>query len=373
VAIIGMGEAGTAAARPAGDSPTLTWRFRAENVRDVAWAAAPGFRWDASGWEGILMQAFFSPTVDSVWRRAAEVVRHSISYYSGRLLKYPYPTAIAVAGPVSGMEYPMIEFCSARASLESMFGCNDHEMGHQWFPMVVGNDERRYAWMDEGFNTFFNIGSERAWQSAGRPDPARDLPSQIAGWMRQGPDQPIMLPPDRLGQLLGIIGYFKPGAALYVLRHGVLGDSTRFDFAFREYYRRWAFRHPAPADFFRSMEDALGEDLSWFWRGFFQRTDRVDLAVDSIVARDSAGVVTTGVVLTSPGTLPMPVDIRITFDDGSSDLFRLPVEIWYMGPRYVWVRRFARPVAAVELDPGLWLPDVNRANNRWPRSLSSTP
>jgi hypothetical protein len=195
----------------------------------------------------------------------------------------------------------------------------------------------------------------------------------IAGWMRQGPDQPIALPPDRLGQLLGLIGYFKPGAGLYLLRHAVLEDSTRFDYAFREFYRRWAFRHPTPADFFRTMEDALGEDLSWFWRGWFLRTDRGALAVDSIMTRGSAGSLTTRIVLSSPGTLPMPVDLRVQFGDGSSDLVRLPVEVWYMGPRYVWVPRFARPVASVELDPGQWLPDVNRANNVWPRRQPGTP
>jgi hypothetical protein len=280
-------------------------------------------------------------------------------------MPYPYPTAIVVGGPVSGMEYPMIVFCDADGNMETMFGCNDHELGHQWFPMIVGNNERLYAWMDEGFNTFINIASERAWLRQGRPDPARDAPTQIAGWMRQGPDQPIMLPPDRLGQLLGIEGYFKPGAGLYILRHAMLGDSTRFDFAFREYARRWAFRHPTPADFFRTMEDALGEDLSYFWRGWFFRTDRVDLAVDSIIQRTDTGV--TRVVLSSPGTLPMPADVRIQYGDGLSDRLRLPVEAWYMGPRYVWVRRFPKPVASVELDPDLWLPDVNRANNVFPR------
>jgi hypothetical protein len=370
IGIIGRGEAGAAATRPAGDGP-LTWRFRAQNVRDVAWAAAPGFRWDANGWNGILMQAFFPPTVDSVWGRAAEVARHSIRHYSEQWFPYPYPTAIVVGGPVSGMEYPMIVFCDADGNRETMFGCNDHELGHQWFPMIVGNNERLYAWMDEGFNTFLNIGSERAWDRRGRPDPGRDTPAQVAGWMRQGPDQPIMLPPDRLGQLLGIEGYFKPGAGLYILRHAMLGDSARFDFAFREYIRRWAFRHPTPADFFRTMEDALGEDLSYFWRGWFFRTDRVDLAVDSIIQRTDTGV--TRVVLSSPGTLPMPVDVRIQYNDGSADRLRMPVEAWYMGPRYVWVRRFPKPVASVELDPDQWLPDVNRANNVFPRQPAPTP
>ncbi len=371
VGIIARGETGTSAARPAGDAPVLTWRFRAENVRDVAWAAAPGFRWDANGWNGILMQAFFSPTVDSIWGRAAEVARHSIRHYSEHWFPYPYPTAIVVGGPVSGMEYPMIVFCDADGGMASMFGCNDHELGHQWFPMIVGNNERRYAWMDEGFNTFINIYSDRAWERAGRPRPERDVPAQVAGFMRQAPDQPIMTPPDRLGQLLGFEGYFKPGAGLYLMRQAMLGDSARFDFAFREYIRRWAFRHPTPADFFRSMEDALGEDLSYFWRGWFVRTDRVDVAVDSIIQRADTGV--TRIVFSSPGTLPMPMDVRVQYDDGTADLIRMPAEMWYMGPRYVWVRRFPRRVTVVEIDPDGWLPDVNRGNNTFPRQAPATP
>jgi hypothetical protein len=372
IGIIARTEAGSPATRPTGDSPTLTWRFRAQNVRDVAWAAAPNFRWDANGWNGILMQAFFSPAVDSTWGRAAAVARHSIRTYSEQWFPYPYPTATVVGGSVSGMEYPQIVFCDADDGSESMFGCLDHELGHQWFPMIVGSNERLYAWMDEGFNTFINIGSERSWEHAGRPQPNRDMPTQIGGWMRQGMDQPIMLPPDRLGQqLLGIEGYFKPGVGLYIMRHAMLGDSTRFDFAFREYIRRWAFRHPTPADFFRTMEDALGEDLSYFWRGWFFRTDRVDVAVDTIIQRTDTGV--TRVVLSSPGTLPMPADARVQYNDGSSDRIRLPVEVWYMGPRYIWVRRFPKPVAAVELDPDLWLPDVNRANNVFPRQAAPAP
>ena len=368
--IVAKEEAAAASARPAGDGP-LTWRFRAQNVRDVAWAAAPGFVWDANGWNGILMQGFYSPTVELAWRRAADIARHTISTNAQQWFAYPYPTAIAVAGPESGMEYPQIVFCAAQDSPDWVFGCLDHEFGHQWFPMLVGSNERRYAWMDEGFNTFLNIFTGRAWEHQGRPAPPRDQPAGIANWMRTGNDQPLMLPPDRLGALIGVAGYFKPGAGLYILRHGILEDSTRFDFAFREYIRRWAFRHPTPADFFRTMEDALGEDLSWFWSGWFYRTDRVDLAVDTVVTRAERGVAITRIVLSSPGTLPMPTDIRVQYDDGSSERLRLPVEIWYMGNRYIWVRSFPKPVAAVELDPDMWIPDINRANNVWPRRAPS--
>jgi len=365
--IIAKEEAATAGTRPAGDGP-LTWRFRAQNVRDVAWAAAPGFIWDANGWNGILLQGFYSPTTDSVWRRGAEMAHHTISVNSQKWFQYPYPTAIVVAGPVSGMEYPQIIFCDKDGDAESVFGCIDHELGHQWFPMLVGSNERRYAWMDEGFNTFLNIFTQRLWDHQGRPPAPRDQPSGIAAWMRTGQDAPIMTPPDRLpGQLLGVEGYFKPAAGLYILRHSVLSDSTRFDFAFREFIRRWAFRHPTPADFFRTMDDALGEDMSWFWRGWFYRTDRTDLAVDTVFDRDDRGVPTTRIVLSNQGTLPMPTDVKVTYADSSTERMRLPVEIWYMGNRYIWMHAFPKPVVSVELDPDLWVPDINRANNVWPR------
>src|SRR5216117_2386154 len=308
VAIIAKGEVGQASTRPAGTGATLTWRFSANNVRDVAWAAAPNFIWDASGWNGILLQSFYPPAADSVWRESTRMVRHSIKHYSEKWFPYPYPTAINVNGPVAGMEYPMIVFCANRTSRPGLFGVTTHELGHQWFPMVVGNNERLYAWMDEGFNSFLNIYSARVYF------PERDwlrTRGQAEAWAQfaaTGRDEPPMLPADRISpEALGQVAYAKPAAGLYLLRHEIV-DSTRFDAAFREYIRRWAFKHPTPADFFRSMEDALGEDLSWFWRGWFYRTDLVDQAVDSVrTRRDSTGMLA-GIFLSSPGGLPMPVE-----------------------------------------------------------------
>src|SRR6266581_2254134 len=289
VAIITRTEAGTPATRPAGAAPTFTWRFAAKNVRDVAWAAAPNFIWDASGWNGILMQAYYAPEANPDWSQTIGMVRHSIKHYSEKWFPYPYPTAINIAGPVGGMEYPMIVFCGDRAGGRGLFGVTTHELGHEWFPMTVGSNERLYAWMDEGFNTFINIYSTRAFY--------RDTTSGrgfIDGWGQyaaSGQDIPPMLAADRVpGDLLGNAEYSKPAVGLFVLRQHVLDDTTRCDAAFREYVRRWACKHPTPADFFRSMEDALGEDLSWFWRGWFYRTDVVDLAVDSVRTRtDSSG------------------------------------------------------------------------------------
>jgi hypothetical protein len=371
VAIIAKSEVGQSSARPAGSSATLTWRFAAKNVRDVAWAAAPNFIWDASGWNGILMQSFYPPVADSIWRESTRMVRHSIQHYSEKWFPYPYPTAINVNGPVGGMEYPMIVFCGNRRSREGLFGVTTHELGHQWFPMIVGSNERLYAWMDEGFNTFINIYSARTYF----PDQAwLRTRGQAEGWAQfaaTGRDEPGMMPADRVTpELLGAVAYSKPATGLYLLRHEIL-DSTRFDAAFREYVQRWAFKHPTPAEFFRTMEDGAGEDLSYFWRGWFYRTDVVDQAVDSVrTQRDSAGT-TTAIFLSSPGGLPMPVDMRLTFADGTSEHVRLPVEAWYEGNHFVFVRRFPKELVKVELDPDRNFPDVRRQNNVWSKEAAT--
>ena len=374
VAIIAKNEVGQAATRPAGPSPTMTWRFSAKNVRDVAWAAAPNFIWDASGWNGILMQSFYPPVADSIWRESTKMVRHSITHYSEKWFQYPYPTAINVNGPVGGMEYPMMVFCANRRSREGLFGVTTHELGHQWFPMVVGNNERLYAWMDEGFNTFINIYSARAYFPEQQGLRGRGQAESWAQFAATGRDEPGITPADRVTpDLLGAVAYSKPATGLYLLRHAIL-DSTRFDPAFREYIRRWAFKHPTPADFFRSMEDGVGEDLSYFWRGWFLRTDVVDQAVDSVrTQRDSSGTTLTTIFLSSPGGLPMPVDLRVTFTDGSTENARLPVEVWFEGSHFRYVRAFAKDLVKVEVDPDKNFPDIRRGNNIWTKSQAPSP
>ena len=365
VAVIPRTEVGQSFTRPGGPGATLTWHFTAKNVRDVAWAAAANFVWDASGYDGTLIQSFYPPDANADWARSTEYARHSIKHYSEKWYRYPYPTAINVAGPVGGMEYPMIVFCGERAGDRALFGVTTHELGHEWFPMIVGSNERLYAWMDEGFNTFINIYSTLAFYHDSVP---RDR-GNASAWARfvvTGQDEPSMLPADRVpGALLGQAEYNKPATGLYLLRQHILSDTARFDAALREYIRRWAYKHPTPADFFRSMEDALGEDLSWFWRGWFYRTDVVDLAVDSSVTRSDSSGLTVQVFLASPGGLPMPVDLRLTYADGTVENARLPVEIWFLGDHYTWVRNVRAAVVKVEIDPEQNFPDVRRDNNVW--------
>jgi len=231
--------------------------------------------------------------------------------------------------------------------------------------MIVGSNERLYAWMDEGFNTFMNIYSTLAFYHETAPHD-RGGATEWARFVATGLDVPSMLPAERVPpQLLGAAEYDKPATGLYLLREHILADTARFDAAFRAYIRRWAYKHPTPADFFRSMEDGLGEDLSWFWRGWFYRTDVVDLAVDSVRTRtDSAGTRAL-VYLSSPGALPMPVELRLSYANGATEGVRLPVEIWYLGNRYTYQRKVPADVVKVEIDPGQNFPDVRRSNNTW--------
>ncbi len=344
--------------------------FTAKHVRDVAWAAAATFIWDASGYDGVLIQSFYPPEANPDWARSTEYARHSIKHYSEKWLRYPYPTAINVAGPVGGMEYPMIVFCGLRAGERGLFGVTTHELGHEWFPMVVGSNERLYAWMDEGFNTFINIYSTLAFYHDAIPQ-GRGVAAQWAQFAASGQDEPPLVAADRVSpRLLGQIEYNKPATGLYLLRQHILADTGRFDAAFREYIRRWAYKHPTPADFFRSMEDGLGEDLSWFWRGWFYRTDVVDQAVDSVRMRSDSTGTTAAVFLSSPGALPMPVDLRLSYANGAADDVRLPVEIWFQDNHFVYERKVPAEVVRVEIDPGQNYPDVRRGNNTWQKSVN---
>lgn len=371
VHIIRAGEIGTAALLPPGTGATRTWHYTATNVRDFSWGAAPNFVWDADGWDGILMEALYPPDVDSIWNTAAEMNRHIVMTHS-KWMHYPWPAAISVEGPVGGMEYPMITFDNARDAKE-LYYVMAHEHGHEWFPMMVGSDERLYPWMDEGFNTFidwFTFGSRY-------PDDTVRIQSLEFGAMSayqkflaqyHGRETPIMEAQDRSpnGLMSGWNAYGKPAVALHFLRNEVV-DSAAFDDAFREYVRRWAFKHPQPADFFRSMDDALGERLAWFWRGWFLTTDHLDQAVDSVVQHDTLGQTVTRVYLSSRRRMVAPVELQIRFSGDSTRTVKLPVETWNTGSQAVWILRTAtraKPVALV-IDPRRVYPDVDRTNNSW--------
>ena len=344
---------------------TKTWRFRAERVRDVAWAAAPDFRWDATSWDGTLAQAFYQfPKSGKAWQSAAEQTQWAIHTYSELWMRYPYPQATSVAGPVSGMEYPMFVMVGyGNDDPGSVFTTLDHEQGHEWFPMIVGSNERRYAWMDEGFNTYQNAFSNE------RRMPGSDaFPAYMANWRQvvdDGSQTPLMTPPDRVGpDALAAIGYRKPGAVLLALRDNVIGREA-MDRAMREYVHRWAFKHPTPGDFFRTVENVSGEDLSWFWNAFFYGTGVLDIAIDGVSMRQSNQQTVAEVHLRRATNVPFPVTMRLKLNDGSTQDVKLPVEIWTRTDRYTALISVTHPVVGVRLWPDSHVPDWNSGNDVW--------
>ncbi|WP_395402070.1 M1 family metallopeptidase [Pseudoduganella sp. UC29_106] len=276
---------------------TKTWRFKAKNVRDFAWASSRKFIWDAQGFRkdgtNVMAMSYYPKEGNPLWEKySTQAIIHTIDQYNKFSFDYPYPVAISVNGPVGGMEYPMISFNGPRPTKDKktgeityskrakygLIGVVIHEVGHNYFPMIVNSDERQWTWMDEGLNTFVQSLAQEAWEEnypAGRGD-AR----YIVDYMRSKNQVPIMTNSESLLQF-GNNAYAKPAAALNILRETVLGREL-FDYAFREYARRWKFKRPTPADFFRTMEDASGTDLDWFWRGWFYTTDAVDVSIDGI-------------------------------------------------------------------------------------------
>jgi hypothetical protein len=362
--------------RPSGEGP-LTWRFAARDVRTVAWTSSDAFIWDAAAVDGnaarvglgggagnnngTLVMSLYPKEGLRQWVKSTDMMRFSIEHYNRMWFRYPYPIAVNVNGVVGGMEYPMIVFCRERNNERGLFGVTTHEIGHNWFPMIVANDERRYAWMDEGLTSFINYYCtlERYPESA----PRRGDPRTFAPEMRRGDDQPSMTYPDRLaGGRLGRMMYAKPATALVLLREHVLG-AERFDRAFRAYIREWAFKHPQPSDFFRIMENEAGADLAWFWRGWFYETGTFDQAVTGVTQSDDGRANAT---FKSLRRMVLPTHYLVEYSDGSSERRFLPVESWYSSDTHVAVwETGGKRVARVTLDPESVLPDQDPKNNVW--------
>src|SRR4029077_18332243 len=320
---------------------------------------------DATSWSGILTQAFYQyPKAGRAWESAAEQTQWSVHTYSDLWVRFPYPQATSVAGPVGGMEYPMFVMVGTGTNdPASIFGTIDHEQGHEWFPMIVGSNERRYAWMDEGFNTYQN-----AFSNERRSPGTNAFPGYMTNWRQvvdNGTQSPLMTPPDRIDAgALGAIGYRKPGVTLLALRDNVIGRDA-MDRAMREYARRWAFKHPTPADFFRTVENVSGEDLAWFWNAFFYGTDVLDIAVDGVTMRQAKGENVAEIHLRRVTTIPFPVTMRLKLNALTPQDVRLPVEIWSRGDRYVATIAVQRPVVGVRLWPDQSVPDFNASNDVW--------
>lgn len=357
--------------RPQGGN--LTWKFKIQNARDVAWAASAAFVWDASrinlpsGKKALAMSVYPAESIKrNGWQRSSEMVKASIEHYSKTWFEYPYPVATNVAGIVGGMEYPGIVFCSWETSGADLWGVTDHEFGHTWFPMIVGSNERKYAWMDEGFNTFINGLSTKEFNKGEFYDFSYFQGQDRTFIAFHEKMDPLWTVPDQVQEVnLGTAAYDKPAQMLNALRDVVLGQD-RFDRAFRNYIQDWAFKHPTPWDFFRSIENAAGEDLAWFWRSWVFTNNKLDLSVKEVryvsPSKPESGV---AITIENLEAMAMPVPLIIKEANGASSKITLPVEVWMRGGEYILYLNPKSKITEVTIDPDKLLPDVNRKNNTW--------
>ena len=355
----------------------LTWKFKIENSRDVAWSSSKAFIMDAarinlpSGKNSMAISVYpkESNTLDS-WARSTEYTKASIEHYSKKWLEYPYPAAINVAGNQGGMEYPGIVFCSWKSKNSSLWGVTDHEFGHIWFPMIVGSNERLHAWMDEGFNTFINSLSTEEFNN-GEYSEAKPNMHRYSNYLVNDKMEPVSTPPDNLKERnLGLLAYYKPSAGLIMLRENVLGEK-RFDEAFKEYIKRWAYKHPSPDDFYRTIENVSGEELNWFWRGWFKYNWKLDQAINKVKYVNNNPSMGSIITIENLQQMPMPVTMEITNISGEKTIHKLPVEIWKRNSKWTFKYNSNEPLKKIVVDPNFVLPDINSANNIWTPEIAS--
>jgi hypothetical protein len=419
---------------------TKTWHFNAKNVRDYAFASSRKFIWDAMAVDingtTVMAYSLYPKEGNPLWEKySTRVVAHTLKEYSKYTFDYPYHKAISVHSKNQGMEYPQICWNYGRPrrdgtysnrTRDDMIGVITHEIGHNFFPMIVNSDERQWTWMDEGLNSFIETLTELAFDKDFNTE---NLPKDIVSYMAgdQSNIAPIMTQGDQVYQF-GPNAYSKPAAGLYLLRETILGHKL-FDYAFRTYSRRWMFKHPTPEDFFRTMEDASGVDLDWFWRGWFYTTDVCDIAVKEVnqfrvtdkptkrilsLAKElgiPAERIRPGLFLTTdeisegepekiedirlltsylekkyknktapeipsyvyeivfekPGGLVMPIIAEITYEDGRKKRKTYPAQIWQKNDREVRkIISSTKAIKSILIDPDLETADVDTTNNSWP-------
>ncbi len=360
---------------------TLTWHYKMTNTRDVAFGASNAYIWDAArvnlpgGKRSMAMSVYpVESAGNEAWGRSTEYLKGSIEYFSEKWFVYPYPVAINEAGIAGGMEYPGIIFDGIRDKGKQLFWVTAHEIGHNWFPMIVGSNERRFAWMDEGFNTFIDVYAsdmvnkgEFAPKRDGEYAPGGGNPAdEVVSILTDPLAPPIMTPADAIkGKYRHPLAYFKPAFGMIMLREQILGPE-RFDYAFQQYIRNWAYKHPQPEDFFRSMENGGGDDLAWYWREWFYNNWKLDLALRDVHYADAndpkKGV---SVTIVNQEKMAMPFTLEITLQDGSRMRQKFPVETWIQNRAVTYTFPTTQAVKTVQLDPDGVLPDVNRANNTY--------
>jgi len=370
-------EVNNASSRPV-HKGTLTWHFKMLNTRDVAFGASKAYIWDAArvnlpgGKKSLAMSVYPVESVgNDAWGRATEYLKKSIEYFSEKWFVYPYPVAINEAGTAGGMEYPGIVFDGITDKGKDLYGITAHEIGHNWFPMIVGSDERRYGWMDEGFNTFIDIYVQDAFNNKefgpkrdpeyapNGGNPADEIVETILD-----PDAPtIMTAADAISEKYRHpVVYFKTALGLVLLREQIL-DKDRFDYAFRNYIHKWAYKHPQPDDFFRSMDNGAGEDLAWFWKGWFYNNLQLDLELVAANYVDNDPKKGIQVTVTNLEQMAMPFTIEVKLKDGTSQRMKIPIEAWLQNNMITFTIPTTSAAEKVTIDPDSALPDINRGNN----------
>jgi hypothetical protein len=359
---------------------TASWHFKMKNTRDVAFGASAAYIWDAArvnlpgGKKCLAMSVYpVESTGQGAWGRATEYLKKSIEYFSEKWFVYPYPVAINEAGMAGGMEYPGIVFDGLYDKGSDLYSVTAHEIGHNWFPMIVGSDERRYAWMDEGLNTFIDVyasdefnNGEYAPKRDGEYAPGKGNPSdEIVPLLRDSTAPSMMVRPDMMTEKYRHpLSYFKPALGLVLLREVILGKD-RFDYAFKKYTERWAYKHPAPDNFFRTIENEAGEDLSWFWRGWFYHNWQLDVAVKSVSYPNGDPANGADISLVNLQKMAMPFSLEVVMKDGTKRTINVPIETWLQGYARTIHVSTTQKVKSVTIDPANLLPDSNRKNNVW--------
>lgn len=349
-------------------SGTKTWKFKITQARDFAWASSAGFILDAArinlpnGKKSLAISAYpVESAGEKAWGRATEYTKATIEHYSNKWYGYTYPAATNVAGNEGGMEYPGIVFCHMDSKGEQLWGVTDHEFGHNWFPMIVGSNERLFAWMDEGFNTFINGISTEAFNK-GEYYRKKSL-GQAGNFFMNDNLEPVMVGPDNMKERsIAALAYYKPGAGLSILRESILGPE-KFDKAFRTYIDRWAFKHPTPWDFFHTMENVSGEELTWFWRGWFFNKWKIDQGVKSAKYIDGDFKKGAQITVENIGQLPVPTTVQLKFKDGTAKNVKIPIEVWKRNTEWTFNVDSDKEITEVKLDPDSQIPDTNLKNN----------
>lgn len=348
-----------------------SWHFKMANTRDVAWASSRAFMLDGakinlpSGKTALALSAYPVESKSSKsWGRSTEYAKGSIENYSRRWLEYPYPVAVNVASHVNGMEYPGIVFCPYTAAGSGLFGVTDHEFGHTWFPMIVGSNERKYGWMDEGFNSFINSLSDDDFNKGEYKKQAREM-TGLSGYLFGDGTEPILSTPDGMREMnIGKTLYYKPAAGLNLLRDEIVGEK-RFDYAFRQYIEKWAYKHPTPWDFFRAMDNGTGESLSWFWKAWFIENYRLDQTVLSVVYANNSPEYGAYVTVANLDQMAMPLVLQYETESGKKERMKFPVEIWNNTASFKIKLPTTEKITKLVIDPDKSFPDMNYINNIW--------